>query len=358
MIVQGKLPMPQINETDPALVLFTSGASSKAKAVVSSHLAVCQSLFNIDYISAVSAMTSPKAVAKIMEKALVPTLLTAVPLFHVSGLHAQLFSALRAGRRLIFTHKWEVASAIELIKQEQVTQFNGAPSMGFGGSGLPTSLIDSALSSLDEHMIGVGFGMTETNGVCAAMAGELFRHKPKSSGLLSPIMETRICSPEGLVLANNELGEICMRGVCLMDGYLGNVAATNETLKSGWLHSGDIGYIDDDGFLYIVDRIKDVIIRAGENISTAEVESCLLEHPKVDEAAVFGIPDEETGESIVAAVCLLDNESLTEAELLNHVTQHLAKYKVPAHLHIVTSKLPRNPAGKLLKNELKKALYV
>ena len=375
-----KLPMPQINETDPALVLFTSGASSKAKAVVSSHLAVCQSLFNIDYISAVSAMTSPKAVAKIMEKALVPTLLTAVPLFHVSGLHAQLFSALRAGRRLIFTHKWEVASAIELIKQEQVTQFNGAPSMvmqllrdpdfhtpevmktfgglGFGGSGLPTSLIDSALSSLDEHMIGVGFGMTETNGVCAAMAGELFRHKPKSSGLLSPIMETRICSPEGLVLANNELGEICMRGVCLMDGYLGNDAATSETLKSGWLHSGDIGYIDDDGFLYIVDRIKDVIIRSGENISTAEVESCLLEHPKVDEAAVFGIPDEETGESIVAAVCLLDNESLTEAELLNHVTQHLAKYKVPAHLHIVTSKLPRNPAGKLLKNELKKALYV
>lgn len=373
------LPALEINELDPALILFTSGASSKAKAVLSSHLAVCQSLFNIDYISAISAMTSPDAVAKIIEKALVPTLLTAVPLFHVSGLHAQLFSALRAGRRLVFTHKWEVSTAIELIKQEQVTQFNGAPSMvmqllrdpdfhtpeimqtfgglGFGGSGLPASLIDKALSSLDEHMIGVGFGMTETNGVCAAMAGELFRHKPKSSGILSPIMETQICSPEGHVLPNNELGEICMRGVCLMDGYVDNEVATNEALKSGWLHSGDIGYIDDAGFLFIVDRIKDVIIRAGENISTAEVECCLLAHSCVDEAAVFGIPDEETGESIVAVVHLFDNSALTEEGLLAHVAEHLAKYKIPAHVHLVTSKLPRNPAGKLLKNELKKRFY-
>lgn len=373
------LELPQIDDTDPALVLFTSGATSKAKAVVSSHIAVCQALYNIDFIGAISAMTSPKALALIMEKRLVPTLLTAVPLFHVSGLHAQLLSALRGGRRLVFTHKWEAKGAIELIKKEQVTQFNGAPSMvmqllrepgfhtpevmksfgglGFGGSGLPATLVENTLSALSEHMIGIGFGMTETNGVGAAASGEIFRHQPKSSGLVSPIMDVSICAPDGEALPANEVGEICLRGVCLMDGYAGDEAATKEAIRSGWLHSGDLGYIDEAGFLFIVDRLKDVINRAGENISAAEVESCLLDHSKVDEAAVFGIDDDETGEAVVAVIHPLAGESVDEKTILEHVAQRLAKYKVPVKIHISENKLPRNPAGKLLRNELKKALY-
>lgn len=373
------LELPQIEDTDAALVLFTSGATSVAKAVVSNHIAVCQALYNIDFISAISAMTSPEAVARIIEKGLVPTILTAVPLFHVSGLHAQLLSALRGGRRLVFTHKWDPIEAIELIKKEQVTQFNGAPSMvmqllrepsfhtsevmksfsglGFGGAGLPASLVDKALSALNEQMIGIGFGMTETNGVGAAGSGEIFRYEPRSSGLVSPIMDMRICAPDGEPLPANGVGEICMRGVSLMDGYVGNESATQEAIRSGWLHTGDLGYIDDSGFLFIVDRLKDVINRAGENISSAEVESCLLEHPRVGEAAVFGIPDEETGEAIVAVICPLVGESVEENTLLEHVAQRLAKYKVPVKIHIVEDKLPRNPAGKLLRNKLKKALY-
>lgn len=374
-----ELGLPEIKETDPALVLFTSGATSVAKAVVSSHVAVCQALFNIDFISAISAMTSPDAVAKIMEKGLVPTILTAVPLFHVSGLHAQLLSALRSGRRLVFMHKWDPADAIELIKQNHVTQFNGAPSMvmqllrepnfhkpavmrsfsglGFGGAGLPATLVDKALSALQDQMIGIGFGMTETNGVGAAASGELFRHESKSSGLVSPIMDVRICAPDGEPLPANEVGEICMRGICIMDGYAGNESATRDAIRSGWLHTGDLGYIDDSGFLFIVDRLKDVINRAGENISSAEVESCLLEHPEVGEAAVFGIPDEETGEAVVAVICPIDGEYVDENTLLSHVAQRLAKYKVPSKIHIMEDKLPRNPAGKLLRNKLKKSLY-
>lgn len=373
------LELPQIVDTDPALVLFTSGATSVAKAVVSSHIAVCQALYNIDFIGAISAMTSPKAIARIMGKKMVPTILTAVPLFHVSGLHAQLLTALRSGRRLVFTHKWDPIDAIELIKQEKVTQFNGAPSMvmqllrepgfhtpevmksfcglGFGGAGLPATLVDKALSALNEEMIGIGFGMTETNGVGAAASGELFRHAPKSSGLVSPIMDVRICAPGGEPLPANDVGEVCMRGVSLMDGYVGNESATQDAIRSGWLHTGDLGYIDDAGFLFIVDRLKDVINRAGENISSAEVESCLLEHLAVGEAAVFGIPDEETGEAIIAVICPLAGESVDEVTLLNHVAQRLAKYKVPAKIHIIKDNLPRNPAGKLLKNKLKKALY-
>ena len=374
-----ELAMPEINETDPALILFTSGATSVAKAVVSSHIAVCQALFNIDFIGAISAMTSPKAIENIMEKGLIPTILTAVPLFHVSGLHAQLLSALRGGRRLVFTHKWNPSDAIALMKQEQVTQFNGAPSMvmqllrepefnseevmksfcglGFGGAGLPANLVDTALSTLNEQMIGIGFGMTETNGVGAAASGDLFRHQPRSSGLLSPIIDVRIYSTDGKVLPANEVGEICMKGITIMDEYLGNSAATDDAIRSGWLHTGDLGYIDDSGFLFIVDRLKDVINRAGENISSAEVESCLLQHPEVDEAAVFGILDENTGEAIVAAVLPLNNKNILEQTLLTHVTQNLAKYKVPTKIHIMQEKLPRNPAGKLLRNELKKSLY-
>ena len=374
-----ELKLPEINDTDPALVLFTSGATSVAKAVVSSHIAVCQALYNIDFIGAISAMTSPKAIARIMKIGLVPTTLTAVPLFHVSGLHAQLLASLRGGRRLVFTHKWNASDAIELMKEEQVTQFNGAPSMvmqllrepnfhtkdvmdsfcglGFGGAGLPATLVDKTLTALTEHMIGIGFGMTETNGVGAAAAGELFRDKPKSSGVISPIMDVRICTPDGESLPANEVGEVCMRGVTLMDEYLGNASATQEALRSSWLHSGDLGYIDDAGFLFIVDRIKDVIIRAGENISSAEVESCLLEHSEVAEVAVFGIPDEETGEAVIAVVYSLPGKFLTENPLLEHVAQRLAKYKVPSKIHISNEKLPRNPAGKLVRNELKKALY-
>ena len=373
------LELPEIEDTDPALVLFTSGATSVPKAVVSNHIAVCQALYNIDFIGAISAMTSPEALASIMKKGLVPTILTAVPLFHVSGLHAQLLAALRGGRRLVFTHKWDPIDAIELIKQEQVTQFNGAPSMvmqllrepsfhspevmksfsglGFGGAGLPANLVDKALSSLTEQLIGIGFGMTETNGVGAGAAGELFRHEPKSSGLVSPIMDVRICTPDGEFLPANEVGEICMRGVTLMDEYAGSPLATQDTIRSGWLHSGDLGYIDETGFLFVVDRIKEVINRAGENISSAEVESCLLEHFEVSEAAVFGIPDEETGEAIVAVICPLPGKSLDEKTLLEHVAQRLAKYKVPSKIHISEDSLPRNPAGKLVRNDLKKALY-
>jgi long-chain acyl-CoA synthetase len=373
------LVLPQIDETDPALILFTSGATNKAKAVVSSHIAVCQALFNIDFIGAISAITSPEVLARIMAKKLVPTLLTAVPLFHVSGLHAQLLTALRGGRRLVFTHKWDAVEALELIKKEQVTQFNGAPSMvmqllrepefnsteimktfgglGFGGSGLSSSLVDTALSTLNEHMIGIGFGMTETNGVGAAASGNLFRFKPKSSGLISPIMDVRICSPKGDALPANQVGEVCMHGISLMDNYLGNTLATEDAMRGGWLQSGDIGYIDEDGFLFIVDRIKDVIIRSGENISAAEVESCLLEHPQVDEAAVFGIPDAETGEAVVAVIYPLLGATLEQSALLTHVAERLAKYKVPTEIHISSNRLARNPAGKLLKNELKKAIY-
>ena len=369
------LPLLDIKADDPALILFTSGATSKAKAVVSTHQAVCQGLFNIDYIGAVSAMTSPETVKHIMDQCRESVILTAVPLFHVSGLHAQFLSALRMGKTLVFMHRWDPKDAVAMMNRYQVTQFNGAPSMvmqllrepdffkpellegffglGFGGAGLPESLVNTVLAKLPKQMIGIGFGMTESNGVGAAASGDVFRYNPLSSGLISPIMQVKICDPLGDTMPLGETGEICMKGVSLMQGYLNDPAATIESMRDGWLLTGDLGYINQDGFLMIVDRLKDVINRAGENIAAAEIESCLMLNNSVKEAAVFGVPDESTGEAIIAVVTVTPWEGVNEESLKQHVGGLLASYKVPVKIHIVEQKLPRNPAGKLLRNQLK-----
>lgn len=368
-------PLPAVGPDDPALILFTSGATSRPKGVLSSHRAVCQALFNIDFIGAFSGMTSPEAVARLMARGVVPTTLTAVPLFHVSGLHAQLLSALRNGRRLVFMPRWDPAQAIGLIRDQQVTQFNGAPSMvmqllaepgfddpacggslgglGFGGAGLPQRLIDDVLRRKPDSMSGIGFGLTETNGVGAASSGRLFGYKPRSSGVISPIVDVRVVDPAGQALPIGEAGEIWLRGVTIMDGYWRNPEATAAAMADGWFRTGDVGYVDDEGFLFVVDRIKDVINRCGEKIAAAEVESCLLLLPEVLEAAVFAVPDEDTGEAVAAVVSVREGSALDEAALRTHVATHLAAYKVPASVRVTAGALPRNAAGKLLKGELR-----
>ena len=315
---------PKLEATSAALVLFTSGASSQAKAVLSNQMAVCQALFNIDFIGAISAMTSPKAIELMMAKALQPTTLTAVPLFHVSGLHAQLLTALRHGRRLVFMHRWEPQQALHLIQKEKITQFNGAPSMvmqllaepnfndaevtgslggvGFGGAGLPQRIIDEILAKRANSMSGIGYGLTETNGVCAAASGQLFQYAPQTAGITSPIVEVKVVDVDGSEVQQGMEGEIWLRGVSLMVGYLNKQGAIGQGLTDGWLKTGDIGRLEEGCLLRIVDRIKDVINRSGEKIAAAEIESCLLQHPALLEAAVFSQPDSQTGEAVVAVV--------------------------------------------------------
>ncbi len=369
----------KLSSDDPALLLFTSGASSKPKGVLSSQRAVCQALMNIDFIGALSGMTSPETVAQLMARGLAPATLSAVPLFHVSGLHAQLLTNLRNGRRLVFMHRWEPSQALQMIRDELITQFNGAPAMvmqllstpgfdpagsakslggvGFGGSGLPQRLINEVLGRFPDSMSGIGFGLTETNGVGAAISGRLFAGKPHSSGLKSPIVELRITDPAGKALPTGQAGEIWIRGVTVMQGYWHQPEATAQALRGGWFHTGDIGYIDDEGYLFVVDRLKDVINRSGEKIAAAELESCLLMHTQVAEAAVFARPDDTHGEVPVAVVVPQPGVDLQAADVTAHVAQRLASYKVPAEVIVRSEAMPRNPAGKLLKGELKR-LYL
>ena len=371
---------PSQSPEDPALILFTSGATSEAKGVVSSHRAVCQALFNIDFIGAVSAMTSPQAMAGFMQRGFAPTTLTAVPLFHVSGLHAQLLISLRHGRRLVFMRRWDPAHALELIRDEHITQFNGAPSMvlqlleqpgfdragaarslgglGFGGAGMPQRLIDQVGRHMASTMTGIGFGLTETNGVGAAASGLLFEQSPHAAGAVSPLMECRIADEQGQSLPTGQAGEIWLRGASLMQGYWQQSEATARALQGGWFRTGDVGMLDEHGLLRVVDRIKDVINRNGEKIAAAEVESCLMMHPEVLEVAVYGVPDATTGEAVVAEVMPRPGSQPEPEELRRHAAQHLAAYKVPLHVLLRTEPLPRNPAGKALKSPLREAFLL
>ena len=371
---QGPPPV-RLDPQDPALLLFTSGASTRPKAVLTTHLAVCQSLMNIEYIAALSAMSSPGIVEELMRRALAPTTLTVVPLFHVSGLHAQLLTTLVNGRKLIFMHRWDPAQAIELIVKHRVTQFNGAPTMvmqllenptfdfkairrtlagiGFGGAGLPQRLIEEVLDGLGPSMSGIGFGMTETSGVTSALSGDGFRARPTSSGTISPIMQVRIADPEDRPLPEGEAGEIQVRGVPVMREYWGQPEATAAALRGGWLHTGDIGYLK-EGYLFIVDRLKNVINRAGEKIAAAEVESCLLQNPELAEAAVIPIPDPVYGEAVAAVVVPVEGAAPTEAQLQAFVAERLASYKVPSRIVVRREPLPKNATGKLLKAELQR----
>jgi acyl-CoA synthetase (AMP-forming)/AMP-acid ligase II len=291
-------------------------------------------------------MTSPDIVAAMMARALPPTTLTAVPLFHVSGLHAQLLTALRHGRRLVFMRRWNPQQALALIQKERITQFNGAPSMvmqllaepgfddpaitgtlgglGFGGAGLPQSLVQDVLVRRPNSMSGIGFGLTETNGAGAAISGRMFVLRPQAAGQLSPIISLRIVDTQGADLPPGEAGEIWLRGVSLMDGYWHTDPTQRKALADGWFQTGDIGRLDAEGYLHVVDRIKDVINRAGEKIASAEIESCLLAHPQVLEAAVFAQPDDHTGEAVVAVVVPRAGVALSAADIQAHVAAHLA----------------------------------
>jgi long-chain acyl-CoA synthetase len=371
------VPAVSLSPDDPALILYTSGTTSRAKGALSTQRAVCQALANFDFQGALAGMTSPAVIQAMMAAGYAPTTLMAVPLFHVSGLHFQFLAALRTGRRLVMSWKWDPEEALRLIATERCTAFNGSPAMilqllssssfagtdtsslaafGLGGSAVAPRVIDLIRSNKPMSLSGTGYGLTETNGLGASSSGDGYFYKSGSSGQISPIIEIAAVDAAGNFLPRGQSGEIWLRGPSLMSGYWRDPEATAAVMHDGWFASGDIGYVDDEGFITIVDRIKDIVNRAGEKIATNEVEACLISHPAVAEVAAFGLPDETLGEVLAAVVRLSPGAAASEAELAAHVTQRLAGYKVPAHIIITADELPRNPSGKLLKRALRESI--
>ncbi|MAY36016.1 MAG: hypothetical protein CMN84_07950 [Spongiibacteraceae bacterium] len=360
---------------DPVMIMYTSGTTGKPKGVLSNHRNIVQALTNFEFHATCSAMANPKAVEHMMTCGFAPKSLLAVPLFHVSGCHAQFLLSLRGGRSIVMMYKWKPADALKLIEKERITIFSGAPSMVLdllehpdfdktdtsslytvsgGGAACPPKFNRLVDEKIHKPYSGTGYGMTESNATCSNFTGEAFAYKPRSSGTLSPIVEFKTVDENGNDLPRGEKGEIWLKSPTNVSEYWEKPEATAETFHSGWIATGDIGYIDEENFVYIVDRAKDMIIRGGENIAAAEIEGCLLEMPEVHEVAAFGVPHDTLGEELAVAVCPNAGASLDAASVQAHVKSRLAGFKVPTHVWVREQEMPRNATGKILKKQLQK----
>jgi long-chain acyl-CoA synthetase len=372
-------PMPDvaIDSDMDATILYTSGTTGHPKGAVSTHRAILSALTAFAARAIAAAASGAGIVAGDGDSSgpKNPTaFILIVPLFHVTGCVPVMLSCFAAGYKLVMMYKWEPARALELIEREKVTTFVGVPtqswdllecpdfasrdtssllSVGGGGAPAPPELVRRVDSSFKSARPGIGYGMTETNGYGPQNGGDDYIRKPTSTGRVIPVVEMRVSDDAGNTLGVDEVGELWFRGPNLIRGYWNKPEATAETIVDGWLRSGDLGRIDDEGFIYVSDRVKDMVLRAGVNVYCAEVEAAIYEHPEIYEAAVFGIPHDRLGEEVAAAIVLREGASLDADTLRAFLKQHVAPFKIPSIVEIHSDQLPRNPAGKIMKRSLR-----
>jgi steroid-24-oyl-CoA synthetase len=366
------MPEAAVDPDDDAMILYTSGTTAHPKGVVSTHRAILQALFAFACRAIANVAVRPPK-----EPHPFPTCyILIVPLFHVTGLVPVMLGATLGGSKLVMMYKWSPERALELIERERVTTFVGVPTqshdllespkfattdtsslqwVGGGGAAAPTALVARIEQSFARGRPNIGYGMTETNAFGPGNTGDDYVRKPASTGRVVPICELRVVDPvSGDPIATGEVGEVCFRGPHLFRCYWNKPKETAEVLADdGWLRTGDIGYLDDEGFLFLVDRAKDIVLRAGENISCSEVENVVYAHPDVYECACFGLPHERLGEELAIAVYPKPGHALDPEALRRYVGAHLAAFKVPARVFVFDEPLPRNASGKLVRRALR-----
>ncbi|HEY8543721.1 MAG TPA: class I adenylate-forming enzyme family protein [Acidimicrobiales bacterium] len=372
-----EFPTVPIEEDDPAVIFYTSGTTGRPKGAISTHRSMIANLQNTLYTTiAGSMLAAADGQAGGLGSADTVSLLTS-PLFHVSGCHSGLVVGLLAGVKLVIPPgRFDPVTALELIQDHQVTVWATVPTMvwrvcehparhdydtssvttvAFGGSPSAEELQRKVRETFPNvRSTSNAYGLTETSSVATVLTGPDAQRKPWSVGPPVPTVEVRIEAADGTDAPVGEPGEVCIRGPILMKGYWNKPEATAEAIdEDGWLHTGDIGLLDDEGYLTITDRMKDMIIRGGENIYCVEIENRLVEHPAVADAAVIGVPHPELGEEVKAVVQVETGQKLTEDEVRDWVRQTLAEFKVPAYVELTEDPLPRNASGKLLKNVLR-----
>ena len=374
LIDDATMPVVDIGADDNISILYTSGTTGNPKGAVSTHRAVLNALFAFAVRAQVGALMEPDPEASPDAVPEPPVLMLCVPLFHVTGLVPVMLGSFVSGGVLVMTHRWDPERALELIEAENVTNFVGVPTMawdlleapsfssrdtsslksvGGGGAPMPPELVQRIEDNFPNGRPGLGYGMTETNAYGPQNGGTMFVENPTSTGKCVPVMDIRVTDAAGKELPVGETGEIWFSGPTLISEYWNRPQATEETIQNGWLRSGDIGHIDADGFVYVSDRAKDMVLRGGENIYCNEVEAVIYEHPAVYEAAVYGVPHDRLGEELACHVMVKAGQSLEASDLQQFMGERVASFKVPSIVTVVTESLPRNASGKILKRDLR-----
>ena len=376
----GAFETPSIDPDDDMCIFYTSGTTGRPKGAQLTHRGCVSNVMNMAFAAETFKHANHRGKTKTSEPAPaspIPTGLITTPLFHVTANNCLAYAATLAGGRIVLMYRWDAGEALRLIAAEKVTSMSGVPTMARelihhadfattdtsslttlsgGGAQVPPDLVAKIDEAPMGAQAGTGYGMTECCGIITSIYGDFFSDKPASAGPLMPTFEGKCVDDDGHEVAPGEPGELWVKGACVIKGYINQAKATAESITDGWLHTGDVARLDEDGFVFLVDRKKDMILRGGENVYCAEVEAALYRHPDVAEVCVFGMPDERLGESVAAAVLLRPGAVVSDHDLRAHVEALIAKYKAPTRMLMASEALPRNASGKFLKPPLRERL--
>lgn len=366
-------PDVAIDEGDHAVIFYTSGTTGRPKGAISTHRSMVANLQNTVFLLTSSSMAQAAAAPGDGGQ---PIALFTAPLFHVAGCHSTLVVGMMGGLKLVMLEgRFEPTKALSLIEAEGVTLWTAVPTMvwrvceaperhdydtstvvsvSFGGSPSAEEMQRRIRETFPNLKATTNaYGLTESSSAATTLTGADALRKPDSVGLPMPTVDVAIAGPDGTHLGPNQTGEVLLRGPIIMPGYWNKPEATASTVIDGWLHTGDVGHLDDEGYLFITDRAKDMLIRGGENVYCVEIENRLVEHPGIADAAVIGVPHGTLGEEVKAVIEVAPGADPSDAEVREWVAETLATFKVPTYIERWDGKLPRNASGKLLKNVLR-----
>jgi long-chain acyl-CoA synthetase len=370
------LPCPDepIDADEDATIFYTSGTTGHPKGALGTHRNTINSVWSAAHLGARNFLRRGQAVPLPDPKAAQRANLLSVPFFHVTGCQAILCPALFVGTKIVMMHKWDAERAMQLIERERITGAGGVPTIAwqllehpqrhrydlsslelvsYGGAPAAAELVRQIRGQWPHALAGTGWGMTETSATCTHHSAEDYETHPDSCGPALPNCELKVCDDAGNALATGSVGELWAKGPNVVKAYWNKPKATAETFVDGWVKTGDLAKLDDEGFCTIVDRKKDILIRGGENIYCIEVESALYEHPAIMDAAVVGRPHRVLGEEPVAIVHCKPGLSVSEEALKAWVAERLAAFKVPVLICFEPETLPRNANGKIIKTMLR-----